>query len=333
MATAPRSTRIEAPARLHLGFLDPSASRGRRFGSIGLALDNIATVVSAAPYAEFVMAGAASERAREHAANVISHYGLNDGLRVEIEQSIPAHAGLGSGTQLALAVGTALLEANARSADITELARLLGRGKRSGIGLGLFEHGGLIVDGGHGPLTSSPPIICRLPFPAQWRIVLIFDRASEGLSGRAESAAFGALEPMPRAQAARLCHATLMTLLPAVAEQDFAGFSSAIAEVQTIVGDYFAAMQAAGAYTSGRVRAAVDHVQAVCGLAGVGQSSWGPTAFVFTPSQAAAEDVVAELRRACVDMPGLDYMITAARNHGARIERDAPSAAPRIALA
>jgi len=113
MATAPRSTRIEAPARLHLGFLDPSASRGRRFGSIGLALDNIATVVSAAPYAEFVMAGVGSERAREHAANVISHYGLNDGLRVKIEQSIPAHAGLGSGTQLALAVGTALLEANA----------------------------------------------------------------------------------------------------------------------------------------------------------------------------------------------------------------------------
>ena len=27
----------------------------------------------------------------------------------------------------------------------------LDRGTRSGVGIGLFEHGGLVVDGGHGP--------------------------------------------------------------------------------------------------------------------------------------------------------------------------------------
>lgn len=333
MATAFHSTRIEAPARLHLGFLDPSASRGRRFGSIGLALDNISTLVSAVPYAEFNVCGASAERAREHATAVIEHFGLNDGVCLAIEHSIPSHAGLGSGTQLALAVGAALLEAHGRSVNIGELATLLGRGKRSGIGLSLFDQGGLIVDGGHGAATQSPPVISRLTFPAQWRVVLIFDHASEGLSGRAESAAFGALAPMPAEQAARICHATLMTLLPAVAEQNFAAFSAAIAEVQTIVGAHFAAMQAAGAYTSARVRAAVEHVQAVCGLVGVGQSSWGPTAFVFTPSQAVAEQVVQELQHAFADAAGLAFMISAARNHGARIERDASAAPTRIALA
>ena len=333
MATAFRSTRIEAPARLHLGFLDPSASRSRRFGSIGLALDTIATVINAAPYAELVVSGTNSERAREHAEQVIAHYALSDGLRIDIEQAIPAHVGLGAGPQLAMAVGTAVLEASARTVSAPELAALLGRGKRSGIGLHLFEHGGLIVDGGHGAQTRSPPVITRLDFPEQWRVVLIFDQAAEGLSGRAESAAFATLAPLPQALAARICHATLMSLLPAVIEQDFATFSEAIAEVQTIVGDYFAPLQAAGRYTSARVRLAVDYVQRSCDLNGVGQSSWGPTAFVFVDSLSVAEALVQELKARFGDEQGLAFMICAACNRGARIDRGDSTAKPRIALA
>ena len=135
-------------------------------------------------------------------------------------------------------------------------------------------------------------------------MVLIFDHADEGLSGRAESAAFGALEPMPQAAAARICHATLMSLLPALVEQEFAGFSQAVAEVQTIVGAHFAAVQAAGAYTSARVRRVVEHVQGRCGLQGVGQSSWGPTAFVFVESQTDAEALVTELQMQFADAHG-----------------------------
>lgn len=333
MATALRSTRIEAPARLHLGFLDPSASRGRRFGSIGLALDGIATIVNAAPYAEFALKGANSERAGAHAATVIAHYGLDDKLRVAIEQTIPSHVGLGSGTQLALAVGSAVLAACGRGVATAELATLLGRGRRSGIGLSLFDQGGLVVDGGHGASTHSPPVIARLAFPATWRVVLVFDHAGEGLSGRAESAAFSALAPMPGAQAAQLCHATLMSLLPAVVEQDFATFSHALAEVQSLVGAYFAPMQAAGAYTSARVRRVVEYAQSACGLNGVGQSSWGPTAFVFTDSQAAAEALVADLRQRFCDEDALAFQICAARNHGARIDSGELAAQPRIALA
>ena len=325
-------TRIEAPARLHLGFLDPSASRGRRFGSIGLALDNIATVVNAVPYAGLDVCGAMHERAREHAESVIAHYALRGALRVEIEQAIPAHVGLGSGTQLALAVGSAVLEASGVSASAAELAALLGRGKRSGIGLGLFEQGGLIVDGGHGPHTMSPPILTRLAFPTAWRVILIFDCIDQGLSGRAESAAFQALAPLPQAQAARICHATLMELLPALIEAEFESFSRAIAEVQAIVGDHFAAVQS-GRFASPRVQRAVAHAQRVCGLSGVGQSSWGPTAFVFAGSAAVAEAVVAELRAAFVAEPALSFMISAARNCGAEIARGALPAQPQIARA
>ena len=333
MATAFRSTRIEAPARLHLGFLDPSASRGRRFGSIGLALDSIATVVNAAPYAQLTVTGASSLRARVHAEQVIAHYGVGTELHIDVEQVIPAHVGLGSGTQLALAVGSAVLAACGRTVATPELAALLGRGRRSGIGLGLFEQGGLIVDGGHGAQTRSPPVIARLAFPDAWRVVLIFDHADQGLSGRAENAAFGVLKPMPEALAARICHATLMSLVPAVIEQEFATFSSAIAEVQAIVGDHFAAVQAAGRYRSARVRRAVEYVQARCGLAGVGQSSWGPTAFVFVDTQTSAEALVAELQAQFGDEQGLAFTISAARNRGAAIVHGDSLAQARIALA
>src|SRR5215467_1128444 len=38
---------VDAPARLHLGFLDPSASLGRAFGSLGLVIDGAGTELEA----------------------------------------------------------------------------------------------------------------------------------------------------------------------------------------------------------------------------------------------------------------------------------------------
>ena len=40
------AVRVEAPARLHLGFIDVSGSLGRRFGSLGLTLEELSTVLS-----------------------------------------------------------------------------------------------------------------------------------------------------------------------------------------------------------------------------------------------------------------------------------------------
>ena len=38
-AAARAGVNVRAPGRLHLGFLDPSGTLGRRFGSIGLVID------------------------------------------------------------------------------------------------------------------------------------------------------------------------------------------------------------------------------------------------------------------------------------------------------
>ena len=49
--------------------------------------------------------------------------------------------------------------------DAREDARLLDRGARSGVGVALFERGGLAVDAGRGPKTEVPPVVAWMSFP------------------------------------------------------------------------------------------------------------------------------------------------------------------------
>ncbi len=322
------AVRVSAPARLHLGFLDPGASLGRRFGSLGVALENLASVVSALPHAGVEVACACEPRARDMVDTLLRHYDLPHAVRVSVEQAIPPHAGLGSGTQLALAVGRAVCGVFGRQPPAAELGRVLGRGKRSGVGLALFEQGGLVVDAGHGSAVGVPPVVSRAPVPEAWRVVLIFDPAHRGLSGSAERAAFARLAPLAQGRAAHLCHLTLMRLVPALHEHDFDAFATAVGEIQAVIGDYFAAVQH-GRFTSAAVRAAVETCAAVHGLRGIGQSSWGPTGFAFVPDAAAASAVLKTLQTRADG--GLEFRICTLRNAGAEIGAAPPVAARRRA--
>jgi len=324
--------RVDAAARLHLGFLDPGAALGRRFGSIGLAIEGLSTSILATPHDQLLVLGEESARTGALVERVLAHYGFPPRARIVVERAIPGHAGLGSGTQLALAVGTALTALNGHRADSGELGALLGRGRRSGIGLSLFEQGGLVVDAGHGPATVTPPVVTRLAFPTDWPIILVFDHASEGLSGGAERRAFDALEPLPATAAAHLCHLTLMRILPAVLEHDFEPFAAGIGEVQAVVGDHFAAVQD-GRYTSARVARAIALLESRFELSGVGQSSWGPTAFAFAPDAATATAALAALRESFPREVGLEFRLCTARNDGATCAATAPTVGARRASA
>lgn len=311
--------RVEAPARLHLGFLDPSATLGRRFGGIGLALNGLSTVIEARAESTSVALGKEVERVTRLVEKFSTHFDAGVPARIETVRAIPDHAGLGSGTQLALAVGSALANLNGLDLQAATLASALGRGHRSGIGIGAFERGGLIVDGGLGPASQAPPVLSRLAFPGTWRAVLVMDQSSQGLSGGAEKQAFRHLRPLPAARAAHLCHLTMMRLLPAVAEADFPAFADSVGEIQAIVGEYFAAVQD-GPYTSKAVHTAVDFVRERFQLSGTGQSSWGPTAFAFSPDEQSAREVVTALEER-FPTDRLAFGIHGGRNHGADIGR------------
>jgi len=313
------SVTVAGAARLHLGFFDLNGETGRRFGSIGLALDRPATRVTLRRAAVTRISGPEQERVARYLALMRRHLSLDAGHEIDIDEAIPPHAGLGSGTQLALAVATAVRRLHGRPADLRGDAEILGRGARSGIGIGLFRHGGLAVDGGKGAGTAPPPLLARAPLPPAWRILLLLDRGREGLSGADERAAFQSLPPMPAALAGTLCRLVLMQALPALAERDLPAFGAAITAIQDHVGDYFAPGQG-GRFTSPAVAAALRWL-AGAGATGTGQSSWGPTGFAFAANTTEAQHLVAGLA-ASGAAKGLDLLVCRGLNRGASVRAD-----------
>lgn len=318
MSFPSRRVRIESPARLHLGFVDLNGDLGRRFGSLGLALDDLSTTVQAERAARFSVVGDDIGRAQKYAERSLQAFGLPPQLALRVGSEIPAHAGLGSGTQLALAIAAAIAELFDLDRDIRDLAELTGRGRRSGIGVGVFEAGGFVFDGGHAQTTAVPPLLCRFEFPQDWRVILICDSTQQGLNGSAEVSAFETLQPMQRDLAAELCRVTLMGVFPALVERAFATFSRHIAAIQAAIGEYFSPCQG-GPYTSPDVAAAIEWVTVAHGLVGVGQTSWGPTGFAFVENAAQAQRICAELADRYTGTSGLSFTVHRGRNRGADI--------------
>jgi beta-ribofuranosylaminobenzene 5'-phosphate synthase len=312
------SISVLAPARLHLGFLDLHGGLGRRYGSVGVAIEGVGVHLHMEPAAAPSATGPSAARALEALHQTANALNLAPNARITIIRSIPEHAGFGSGTQLGLAVATALAHLHRLAVAPDFLARAVGRGKRSGIGIAAFEHGGFLVDGGHGAHDAPAPLIARLHFPEAWRIVLVLDPARIGLHGKAENAAFGTLPLFSEALAAHLCRVLVMRLLPGVAEADFIAVSSAINDMQDRLGEYFAMAQN-GRYSSPTVARVLAWLRAH-GLTGIGQSSWGPTGFCFTDSEERARDVVKALTARTAEWPDAEFLIVRGNNHGATIE-------------
>jgi beta-RFAP synthase len=309
---------VTAPARLHLGFLDLNGGLGRRFGSIGLTINSPRTRLTVRAAHRGAVVGPEQERVRAGLAVMQRALGLAGEHRVTVEEAIPAHAGLGSGTRLALALATALRALHGLPSDLHGDAARLARGARSGVGIGLFQQGGLMVDGGHGPVAGPAPIMVRMPFPERWRVVLVLDPSCQGLHGADERNAFARLPPFPERSAADICRRVLMQALPALAEQDVAGFGAAIRAIQRILGDHFAPMQGGARFTSAAVGACLAALDRA-GAHGVGQSSWGPTGFAFAASPEEAERLVGIARNHSGN--ALDIRVAAALNCGADIVR------------
>jgi len=303
-----------APARLHLGFLDMGGHLGRRFGSVGVSLDQPSLRIEGQLSEKTQVTGPQSERVQALLSTLSHHFHFKKSVEIDIKHAIPSHSGLGSGTQLALAVGTLVSHLHGTPVSARDLASALDRGNRSGIGIGAFESGGFILDGGRGTQDHPPPVVARIAFPEAWRLVLLFDPGHQGLHGAAEIQAFKNLPVFPERLAARLCHITLMRALPALAEADLEPFGQAITELQETVGDHFAPAQG-GRFTSQAVTTALDHLGAL-GAHCRGQSSWGPTGFVIAPDEKTAQHW-----QHCVEalkLNGLQCQITEANHQGAR---------------
>lgn len=315
-----KSVSVIAPARLHLGFMDMHGGLGRRFGSLGLCLSDIFTHLTAKKSDDIVIHGSSSNRGTEYISRILNALKIKSGVEVTIHEEIPEHAGLGSGTQLSLAIGIAIARLYGSQKSVREVAKLMKRGTRSGIGIGAFSKGGFLIDGGRGEATDVPPIISHSYFPEEWRILLVFDKNVEGINGNLEKEIFQQLPAMKEDVSARICRLVLMRLLPALAEKNCSEFGTAITEIQSLVGAHFLEAQD-GHYSSQHV-AETMRLMLAHGATGIGQSSWGPTGFAIYPNEIEAYHAFKFARKHFKRLDNLDFSLCAARNSMAKTISD-----------
>jgi beta-ribofuranosylaminobenzene 5'-phosphate synthase len=318
---------VEAPARLHFGFIDLEGAGGRVFGSIGAALEWPQYVVEARPADRPHIDGEPdTELARILAA-------LGDDLRppgiaLRVLQQIPRHRGLGSGTQRDLALAVAIARMAGHCPSGADLSARLGRGRRSGVGVATFDRGGLVVDAGiaqaggtaRAGRPPAPPVIFQRALPEDWHFVLATPPGEAGLHGGAEEAVFRELRPMSAALVGRVSRLVLMEALPAILTDDIGQFGEAITEIQILMGEHFAPYQG-GAYATELGRAIAEFARKH-GAAGVGQSSWGPTVFALVRGADAAGGLMDGVRRLARD-PALALWATRASARGAVVHAHA----------
>ncbi|WP_232702648.1 beta-ribofuranosylaminobenzene 5'-phosphate synthase family protein [Halobacterium wangiae] len=320
------TTRVETGGRLHFGFLNLSLANERLYGSLGVGLDQPRVIVEA-ERAERVVC--THDRAREYVERSCSLLDV-PGADVAVRAELPVHVGLGSGTQLALAVLAAVARAHDRTPEVRARAPELGRGGRSGVGVATFESGGFVLDAGHpterfttdrpprGEWTV-PPVAARHDVPTDWRFVLVLPDAPPGKSDEGEDESMrAAVESAEGGLADRISGVVTRRVLPALATGDVEEFGAGVAAVGRLNGAWYADEQG-GVYRP-PAGAIVDGLADSPAVSGAGQSSWGPAVYGVTDEARASAAEAAG--RDALDAAGVDgdVLVVAPRNTGATIE-------------
>lgn len=349
---------VQTASRLHFGLLSfPSSPTwpnqlgeetipARWLGGVGLMVQSPGIMVQFHPANDWSAHGPLAERALFFARCFFDWTRTDNddfsrtirGLspapqEIMVKHCAPEHAGLGTGTQLGLAVARGLSEAWNFPMPAEELCRRVGRGERSALGCHGFFQGGFLVEAGKSLLNRTQsisegaesssrshisPLIARLPFPPAWRIVLIVPSGSAGLHGIGEGEAFQQLltRGFPLKQTESLCRLALLGLLPAVIELDFKGFGEALFDFNSLAGQAFAKFQG-GTYANLRIAELIQFIRSQ-GVSGAGQSSWGPTVFAVTEDDSRADDLAGKIRRT-FSLQENEVWVTSTCNKGATV--------------
>ena len=306
-------------SRLHFGLLCGPPDMTWHFGGIGLMIDSPSWHVSVSSVAERTDiihgSGAAVSRINRIVSRFRSLHDLPSSLEIELKSEAPFHNGLGAGTQLTLAVATALhvLSGQSRPGSSAETAGEFERSRRSAIGTAGFDRGGFLVDYGR-----AENRVDRLPFPEEWRMVVVSVRQSEGLSGAPEEQFFGERSALSEASLQAADELIRGQILPSLQASQVNDVRAALGTYGDLVGEYYATAQG-GIFSSQVIRDLISDLGPVAAV----QSSWGPSIAMLTADQAEAvalKQRVLNHRHAEV----LSAVIARGLNSGATVKTDAP---------
>jgi beta-ribofuranosylaminobenzene 5'-phosphate synthase len=321
---------VRTPSRLHITLIDMHGGSGRVDGGVGIALDEPGILIEVRQSLLLEVLGCDSvtqERIMDTAQGVLKALHAGGNVSITVRKHYPPHTGLGSGSQLMLAVARGIAEIYGRSCTVQEIALMVGRGGTSGIGTAAFEQGGFIVDGGHTfgysgeksefrPSAASrgvrpPPVIARHDFPKDWKILLAMPNLPAGASGRQELDIFRTRCPVPIEEVRELCHEILMRMLPGIVEKDLDLFSSSVDAIQ---GLGFKKVELS--LQPQQIPGLMERLRSA-GAACAGMSSFGPAVYAIGDTDMRGIEQAA--RSYMDEHAGGTTLITSARNTGAQV--------------
>jgi len=286
---------VRTPSRLQFGIVDMRGDLGRIHVSVGVAIEQPNLILKASPAADLKAVGRRADRIKQYANEIIRYYGIKGGAEFNLISDIPEHAGFGSGTQLALAVGAALSKLYDFKLDVEEIAATLNRSRISGIGTYAFKQGGFIVDGGHhtGKPNSVPPLVFRSDVPDGWLFVIGVPEIESSLSGMNERGAFKRLNPPPEELVGEVSRVVLVKMIPAILERDIESFGEAMTALDCKFGEYWINVQG-GRFSHPVIEKGVEFLLEA-GAYGVGQSSWGPAFYGLVNGETQTREITESL--------------------------------------
>ncbi|MGC9516787.1 MAG: beta-ribofuranosylaminobenzene 5'-phosphate synthase [Methanomicrobiales archaeon] len=332
---------IKTPSRLHLTLIDMNGAYGRIDGGVGITIENPQLVLEAESIPEknieIIFDSSNKESSNlnkdlrnnyifkiESAANKMSDFlNIGHGFKFTVKKLYLSHSGLGSGTQLSLAVGKAVVNISGEEVKTQQIAKIVGRGGTSGIGVAAFDYGGFLVDGGHeksqkadflpssASSASPPPVIARYNFPEDWKIILAIPNIDDRVSGLKEINIFQEYCPIPLKEVQKLSHLILMKMMPAVLEKDLDSFGFSVNQIQEVG---FKKIELK--LQNPVIKKIMDNMRS-SGADGVGMSSFGPT--IYAVADTNIKDIEKAALESMEDIGG-KIIKTKAHNQGAIIE-------------
>ncbi|MBI5680524.1 MAG: hypothetical protein HZC47_06515 [Methanobacterium sp.] len=326
---------IETPSRLHLTLIDLNGSIGRVDGGVGLTIQKPQLIIEAESENEgfkikFEESNLSQklmddykDKINNSALKMSEFLNIDSGFRFKVKKTYPAHSGLGSGTQLSLAVAKLILKLHDKDMNAPQIAKIVGRGGTSGIGVRAFDYGGFIIDGGHN-LSEKPdflpssasnaspaPLIAKYNFPEEWDIIMAIPNVPAGASGQKEINIFQEHCPIPIEEVQKLSHVLLMKMMPAVVEKDIHSFGWAVNKIQDIG---FKKIELD--FQDPIINEIIENMRSE-GAAGVGMSSFGPTVYAITDNN--TKNISKAAQNTMKDVGG-KVIITKAQNNGVKLK-------------
>ncbi len=309
---------VKTPARLHFGLLNPIEESARKFGSIGLSIEEGGYELQVERSDELVIES--SENQEKRIKKIVKSFGdlynFSPNFRIETHKIIPTHVGLGSTTQLILALGKAMTILNGEEKTAIQMAKDMSRGKRSGIGTYAFDRGGFIVEGGGE--SEFPPLIVRHDFPEDWHVLVVIPDVERGPEEEGEGEYFEELGSEAKI-GEKICYFLVLQMLPGLVNQNISEFGESVSKIDELAGEAFSSQQG-GLFKEETVTRTRNKLLQQ-GAYGAGQSSWGPTVYAIADGREQAMSLRSEITD-FLDDEGVsaDVFVSKPDNSGAEVK-------------